>query len=1710
MLPKNKIKDVIFCYFTYIIQNQPNSLLLHVITTIIQTIQIISFSFDKIFQKYWKRDNITQKLNHYLSYFRLLPFFSGDFVLYSIGYISTLVFIISYIGISTYYSINLYYNRGKLKSKRILSLLANTFTLISHTTLIPSINVLASIFNIKDNGKLYYVETFSKNDSVYYVYLTLGVVFGLIFLYLVYLGYYLCYDQIYNKNNINSKQTSIPDLVFFFEIIIIVFVRDIAVREKAFVIIYFLFSICTLYLYWSLSSLYNTKASKTNICFSLIIFWNSLCLAISALLQNIDFTGGVFIFLCGVPILLLTILFFYEDNFKISDLKKSQASSANGYIHIVKVMELIDDVRQNERKSRILLDSYIVEYEKQCPIINCPLSQYWREINQGNYNVGSLLLQHIEVRFKKLIRQFPSDAFIRIMFAYFIDTKLNKQNLARSMLINMKPKAKSLAEKFFLFRVEMLLEKNENQSIFENEEISYSNLFDSFKDKILFISKLYSSFWSTLFFYHQNSNQDLTQLDDIGHQIEKTKKEIDEDFLELQRLKPSNIKVLKYYSDFLSEVLNDHDNASKIKGKIKEIKQEYKNDFEKHLMEVNLKSLTSDEFQFLVASTNQQDFGFILEVSLGICTDSGYTKQELIGNNINILIPEIFRAPHNLLLRKHVFEFNQKEIDDKFNNGINHRKEFPSFSSFLLSKPKFLVPVTISPYILTNESFNHLFLVRIERPDTNNVAMKNEKSSCYLLTNLNYIIQNYSVEALKLLAIEKNDEIHKKDLYLGNFIKDFKSKLLDKKQNNILSKEVQITWSKKSKLFNVNLDFICSITIAKIKEYSVGYIIKLTLNKVPKSKFNINNGLVELKDGYIPSITKDDIFLYNFNKNSFGLSVNDSSATLLTEQLRIKAYEKLKKIEKDESYSSDSEDESRNLNSNTSSEGETERDEFSDNSESKTDSNAKEIQNTITPTEVNKGDDEHKQNLQLSGYYVVNTTNIKFFIYNFQTNSPIENNEKYYFNSQIQIRVKEMHDPILTKKSSLKAKKFNDSNDNSQEYHKIKKEQNDKIIKQIQYSLDKNEARLSILDLRSISFLIFLILIGEGVFLFFYISTIYERLEEYCTLIQYSFQMLLNCVYSIFYTRELTLLSFPNYTITFQNDQKYLQETFDFIKNLYEEQQHMTDHIVTTSVPLSEKANQKIYGKTYTIYMIKDDYNILGFNISLTAALSQTLGTQFVLSTMSIDSIIPTHQLVYFNFLNSLNGLYTGLLDFADIFEEELIDMFDKSKKFYIFCLIIYSLLGLIFYFVINKLFFIVFLKKNDYLAVFYEISLDVIRISLEHCETFNQKMMLINEDTESSISTPLSDCETDDDINEFSNKIIIKAEKSVNSEHHHTKKKLLNQSNKGVIIIKIFLFVSMMISSIFTLIIILNCSSSFSYLQTNIAIFKANSQMNTRFLMLFNLLREYMFDKDIYVKYLHLTEYLPSELTEIIEKTINDVNTINKNLPKGTKTFSNLFQKIYYEDICDYSDEFFNSVITNRTLTCEYITYNSSTYGLFILQQYFLEEIKELKSLFDNNMKNTDALGFQYNFTLYGTKLYSKLYESLTEEELKKYNELNPFRFFISEKHDHLVIVFREIYLPLMNVLNESLIGNNQNRQKQMKTFNKIVLIAYFCGICIGYCIIWRKIEFNLLVTIKKAKNMLMLLPKEILVELESIMKLFNINANVNNNVNDEETECK
>lgn len=267
------------------------------------------------------------------------------------------------------------------------------------------------------------------------------------------------------------------------------------------------------------------------------------------------------------------------------------------------------------------------------------------------------------------------------------------------------------------------------------------------------------------------------------------------------------------------------------------------------------------------------------------------------------------------------------------------------------------------------------------------------------------------------------------------------------------------------------------------------------------------------------------------------------------------------------------------------------------------------------------------------------------------------------------------------------------------------------------------------------------------------------------------------------------------------------------------------------------------------------------------------------------------------------------------------------------------------------------------------------------------------------------------------------------------------------------------------------------------------------------------MFDKDIYVKYYHLTKYFPDEIRTIIAKTIDSQAIIDQHRSSFKGNFKDLYQSIYYENVCDYSKEFFETTITQKYRTCDYITYNASHYGLSILQPFFLDEVKEMKSLFDSNMAKAEEKGFKYNLTYYGTEEYRKLNESLTEEEQKEYEELHPIFLFNTEKHDNLVIIFKEILIPLLNTLSDALIHNNVKQQDQLKQFNTLIVFIYFGFMAIVYFIIWRRMEMGLKSTIKKAKNMLMLLPKELLVGLESVVKLFDINVNNINETSDEDS---
>lgn len=98
-------------------------------------------------------------------------------------------------------------------------------------------------------------------------------------------------------------------------------------------------------------------------------------------------------------------------------------------------------------------------------------------------------------------------------------------------------------------------------------------------------------------------------------------------------------------------------------------------------------------------------------------------------------------------------------------------------------------------------------------------------------------------------------------------------------------------------------------------------------------------------------------------------------------------------------------------------------------------------------------------------------------------------------------------------------------------------------------------------------------------------------------------------------------------------------------------------------------------------------------------------------------------------------------------------------------------------------------------------------------------------------------------------------------------------------------------------------------------------------------------------------------------------------------------------------------------------------------------------------------------------------------------------------------MIIFRRIIKPITDELTTFISNIIYNKVKSTHNTTIIIVSVYFVIIGIGYVLIWRRIEFPVVDSIQKSKHMVLLLPKKLLVELDSLHKASKINTKQNVN---------
>ena len=685
--------------------------------------------------------------------------------------------------------ISILYYKNNLRKVWPIHVLRELISFFTKPLFIPILSILMSILNCK-NGKNYFNNDIKcKSDWKTYFNYIIAIISSFLFIFETYLIEKIFFETQFSNNNPMAKFTSESDVYFLISKIILIILFTFWNDEKnewLLVIILFSLSLLNLFIFISMSPYYDKRIIKVFGILFTIFFWTNTVLLWGKICKKTNFDGCIGLFGIGVPILIILIISndkMFEGN-NIFSLNK--INSGIQAIKIIKELLYLIDTKDSNRSSKLILTSYINQSEERCIESDCPIKKYLSTLENNKIDAPVFLLQHCEYVFQNSISKFPLETKLRIFYAFFLISRLNKKKQASNELIIASNYPMSFEDEFIIFRYKKILEEyiasdgddDENLDMVSNLE--YTNYYKSFKNSIMKVSSLYIDFWTLLLNPNQDIHEDLTHLNDYGAEINKLVEDINISFDKMQKFKVNDPEVINYYSDFLNDILNDKEKADKYKKLLLETEIIVQTNTEKEKNKIlNIETLLlNDEYNYIILSAKPEKFGIITNISLGICPIFGYSKNEIIGKTIEFLMPDIYQKTHREVLKEKLKEF-KKNLFSTSEQKITYNEIY----TFGKNKSKYLIQINIKPSLFQTETDENIFITKLWQEKCS--FSSSTKSTCFLITNNLLKIQYFTPNAITLLGltsslINSNIEITE---YIKQFYEEFLKYIVDHQQH---------------------------------------------------------------------------------------------------------------------------------------------------------------------------------------------------------------------------------------------------------------------------------------------------------------------------------------------------------------------------------------------------------------------------------------------------------------------------------------------------------------------------------------------------------------------------------------------------------------------------------------------------------------------------------------------------------------------------------------------------------------------------------------------------------------------------------------------------------------------------------------------------------------------------------------------------------------
>ena len=758
------IKIKFFNFFFYVLRKKDINMFLCSFLLLLETFQLISYAFASPHGNIWRINSDT------MDYIQLIV--GAPRITPLMKYLKFDYFIIIYAILLGYIFIHcllltmiIKFSKTQSKFYQLGVAFTRYFTTpLTIFLMIPISELILLPLKCVNNKVDIVSDTITCFDGLHYLYTVLSILFGIIFYCLIFICSIFYFDPFNNKKTTTKIDTSADSFLYFCKMISVI--RFIAITNEYISIVIMV-----------LIALFNLKRGFENPTYNNYVlecilsirnasfFWTFIVLLIAKIAEDSKINGMIYLLLFGYPLIITVSVIYYRKKSQNFMITSSNFNDVNEFLIRVKYMiKLIESYFSKNKsgkanknntckKNEILLKGIIAIHEESCVTEECPLKKF--EENNNNFSIQkTCLLHYMNNLFTEGIKKFPNSRLLLMIFVQFNYEKKYNLNAAKTYLTKLEKQKNTLTEDYIIYSIKQNIASNNNKlnmGLSDNEEMlriedTIEQKYRRLKFLVETSTKLYGEFWGILA-TNLTNNLNLNKLFLIGNKLNKFLNEINtlwENDLKNKKIDLENQSIAQLYSYFLREILKNKKRSEEIAKKLNE-EQHYesrKTDSDKFDID-NLDIILENQEYVLYCRTNEKGECDIIQCSNSVVYLLGFTKQELIGKNIETIMPGIFSNEHGKMLSNRIKTIRTTLNSHKDNFRASDKKQI-----FILPKTKvgFLIPINARFTVYNDDDFSNTYIVKakFEAKDTKSIY------AFYVLTKDDFTVDSISSSAINL------------------------------------------------------------------------------------------------------------------------------------------------------------------------------------------------------------------------------------------------------------------------------------------------------------------------------------------------------------------------------------------------------------------------------------------------------------------------------------------------------------------------------------------------------------------------------------------------------------------------------------------------------------------------------------------------------------------------------------------------------------------------------------------------------------------------------------------------------------------------------------------------------------------------------------------------------------------------------------------------